>query len=233
MTYVMSDLHGEYEKYIRMLRTIRFSDDDVLYILGDVLDRGEHPIRILTDMSMRANVIPLRGNHEELAEHVLRRLCVEITAENCESHLTPEDLDAMSSWLLDGGATTIEEFTKLPMDDRLFLLEYLEEFTDIEEITVGDSTFVLTHAGLSDFHPDKPLADYAPFRYGIDETDYETRYYPDKYLVTGHIPTLRISPEHDGRIYIRNGHIAIDCGATFDRPLGCLRLDDMMEFYVK
>ena len=30
MTYVMSDLHGEYEKYIRMLRTIRFSDDDVL-----------------------------------------------------------------------------------------------------------------------------------------------------------------------------------------------------------
>ena len=31
---------------------------------------------------------------------------------------------------------------------------------------------------------------------------------------------------------MKNNHIAIDCGAVFNFGLGCLRLDDMKEFYV-
>jgi serine/threonine protein phosphatase 1 len=58
------------------------------------------------------------------------------------------------------------------------------------------------------------------------------RYYPDKYLVTGHVPTFTIDPACEGRIYIRNGHIAIDCGACHGKNLGCIRLDDLAEFYV-
>ena len=38
MIYVMSDLHGCYDKYERMLKKISFSKDDILYILGDVVD---------------------------------------------------------------------------------------------------------------------------------------------------------------------------------------------------
>ena len=38
-TYVMSDIHGEYEKYCRMLEKIALSEEDTLYILGDVVDR--------------------------------------------------------------------------------------------------------------------------------------------------------------------------------------------------
>ena len=40
MTYVMSDLHGHYQKYLQMLDMIHFSDNDDLYMLGDVVDRG-------------------------------------------------------------------------------------------------------------------------------------------------------------------------------------------------
>ena len=40
MTYVMSDIHGHYDKYREMLETIEFAADDTLYVLGDVLDRG-------------------------------------------------------------------------------------------------------------------------------------------------------------------------------------------------
>ena len=36
MIYAMSDLHGYYDKYTKMLEKITFSDDDTLYILGDV-----------------------------------------------------------------------------------------------------------------------------------------------------------------------------------------------------
>ena len=68
MTYVISDIHGQYEKYIAMLEKISFSDDDTLYVLGDVVDRGEGSMRILYDMSMRPNVIPIMGNHEHMAQ---------------------------------------------------------------------------------------------------------------------------------------------------------------------
>lgn len=40
MTYVMSDLHGMYDKFIAMLEKIDFSDSDELFIIGDIIDRG-------------------------------------------------------------------------------------------------------------------------------------------------------------------------------------------------
>lgn len=40
MIYCVSDIHGELDKFERMLKLIRFSDSDHLYIIGDVIDRG-------------------------------------------------------------------------------------------------------------------------------------------------------------------------------------------------
>ena len=74
MTYVMSDLHGCYDKYAQMLEKICFGDGDTLYILGDVIDRGPDGIKILMDMMGRKNVIPIIGNHESLALSSLKLL---------------------------------------------------------------------------------------------------------------------------------------------------------------
>ena len=35
------------------------------------------------------------------------------------------------------------------------------------------------------------------------------------------------------RIYKKNNHIAIDCGAVYGNRLGCICLDTMEEFYVE
>ena len=42
--YVMSDIHGEADRFSAMLETIHFSSQDTLYILGDVIDRGPEGI---------------------------------------------------------------------------------------------------------------------------------------------------------------------------------------------
>ena len=47
MIYVLSDLHGMYDKFIQMLELIQFSSSDQLYILGDVVDRGKNSIKCL------------------------------------------------------------------------------------------------------------------------------------------------------------------------------------------
>ena len=71
MTYVTSDIHGCYDRYEKMLEKIGFSDEDMLYVLGDVLDYGPQPLAVLQDMSMRANVIPILGNHEFAAYEII------------------------------------------------------------------------------------------------------------------------------------------------------------------
>jgi predicted MPP superfamily phosphohydrolase len=57
-----------------MLEKIRFNDKDTLYVLGDVIDHSSKPIEVLCDMSERANVIPIVGNHEYVAMTVLKQL---------------------------------------------------------------------------------------------------------------------------------------------------------------
>ena len=234
MTYVMSDLHGQYRQYKDMLRLIRFSDADELYILGDVVDRGPDSMKLLLDMSMYPNIVPILGNHDLTAEHLLTLLNVEITEQNHDVRLTSDSIKALSGWLLDGGQETLTDFRNLSPELRADVLDYLAEFAPYEELTVGGKRFTLVHAGIPDFDPDRPLEDYDERALLIERTDYSRRYYPDPnhYLVTGHTPTALIDPEYDGRIYRRHGHIAIDCGAVFGKRLGCIRLDDFEEFYV-
>ena len=47
MYYVISDIHGDYESFYKMLHQINFSSDDYLYILGDIVDKGQDNLRLL------------------------------------------------------------------------------------------------------------------------------------------------------------------------------------------
>ena len=232
MTYVMSDIHGQYEKYMRMLETIAFTDDDDLYVLGDVIDRGEHSVKILLNMSMRGNVFPILGNHEMMALSVLRKLCVEITDENVDSQVGYDDIKALTMWQMDGGDKTLAEFKGLDRDTKLAVIEYLEEFSPYEELHVNGREYLLVHGGVPLSKVSLPMEEQSLGEILTERPDYSVRYFEDKYLVTGHTPTVSIADEYDGKMYIKNGHIAIDCGAGFGKPLGCIRLEDHAEFYV-
>ena len=62
--YVLSDIHGHYNVFIKMLEKIKFSDDDVLYILGDCCDRGPDSLKIYLYIQKFKNIHLIRGNHE-------------------------------------------------------------------------------------------------------------------------------------------------------------------------
>ena len=72
--YVISDIHGQYKTYKRMLRAIDLKPEDTLYVLGDVIDRGPDGIKILCDMMKRSNVRMFMGNHELLMLDALKNL---------------------------------------------------------------------------------------------------------------------------------------------------------------
>ena len=228
----MSDIHGEYEKYISMLQKISFKDRDTLYVLGDVVDRGERPIDILQDMMVRPNVYPIIGNHELMALDMLKTLSVEITDKNYATHINEELMKNLMQWQTDGGETTIKQFQKLPSDEREYVLEYFEEFAPYEFVKVGSRKFLLVHSGLGNFSEDKDLDDYSLEELTYIRPDFDKKYFEDEnfYIVSGHTPTLAISGKP--KIYKNKNNICIDCGATFDGKLACLCLDTMEEFYI-
>lgn len=232
MTYVISDIHGEYEKYVEMLDKIRFTDSDTLYVLGDVVDRGDCPVDILLNMMSRANVFPIMGNHELMALDLLKELTLEITDDNVDTHLNAELMNKLLEWQLNGGDTTMKQFQKLSKDEREYVLEYLEEFAPYELIKVGNRKFLLVHSGLGNFSPDKELDEYTLEELTYIRPDYDKIYFAadNLFIVGGHTPTLAISGKPE--IYKNNNNICIDCGAAFDGKLACLCLDTMEEFYV-
>ena len=233
MIYVMSDIHGEYEKYLAMLEKIRFSQEDTLFVLGDAVDRGKEPMKVLKDMAGRENVYFLKGNHEGMASCVLRRLNVEITEENAEGHLDGETMMAIMEWLSNGGGTTMKEFRALPPEEKEDILDYIDDAPLYEIVDVGEKTFVLVHAGLGNFAPGKKLREYSFDEIACMRPDYERQYFDDPsiYIVCGHTPTLAVTGKAE--IYHSHNNILIDCGAAFSGRLACLCLDTMEEFYVE
>ena len=120
------------------------------------------------------------------------------------------------------------------MDQREEILDYLKEFRLYEEVCAGGNDYVLVHGGLENFSEKKKLSDYSPDELIYCRTDYSKPLFSgNKYLVTGHTPTMAI-PENPkpGYIYRANNHIAIDCGAAFlGGRLGAICLDTGEEFY--
>ena len=240
--YVMSDIHGMYDKYEEMLCKIRFSDSDMLFVLGDVLDRGSEGMKVLWSMMMYPNIIPILGNHDYMAAQSLRMLMQEVTEDSIKK-LDKEILTGLTQWAQTGGMETIAEFRKLDHDERESVLDYLDEFELFDEVKVGGKTFVLVHAGLDNFDPKRPLEDYGLHEVIFHHPDYDKVYFPDKYLVTGHTPTRMTFEGEDfwhadpGKSYkdeivFVNNHIAIDCGCGYGGRLGCLCLNTMETFYV-
>ena len=103
-----------------------------------------------------------------------------------------------------------------------------------DELEVNGKKFHLSHSVpnkktmLAHVSESIPYTDYL-----AGTPEYDKIYFEDKYIVTGHTPTIFIGPKYDGKIYIKNNHIAIDCGTVFGRSLGCICLNDFKEYYVK
>lgn len=232
MYYVMSDIHGEYEKYLYMLEKIHFSEKDILFVLGDMVDRGQKPLTVIRDMMTRPNVFPMMGNHDFLALYLLDKLSPEIEQLNFNS-LTVEDINDVLLWLQDGGETTIAQYQMLSPEERREVLEFLSELPLYETLDIGEKTFILVHAGLGNFRPDKKLSEYTPEELIMTRENPDRKFFEDDniFIINGHTPTPLITGKPE--IYHSANNIYIDCGACFEGGrLACLCLDTMQEFYI-
>lgn len=229
MIYAVSDLHGSFDKFKRLLKEIKFNDNDVMYVIGDIVDYGEEPIELLCDLSMRYNVIPIVGDHDFRALRLLGELDKMLRGESTPD---PEVISEMTQWIQDGGQKTMEGFKALDADMKEGVIEYLEDMSLYEEVEAGGKKYILVHAGIADFDADTPLDDYMPEDFISQPLDVERQLIDGVTLIVGHVPTYEIAGAEKGRIYHGEGAVAIDCGAAFGEPLACLCLDNGKEYYI-
>ena len=222
MIYVTANLHGDVAGYKKLLETIKFADRDLLYVLGDSVDFGDGSMELLTDMSMRVNVYPLAGEHDFKALRMLSGFEKMLKDGSAPS---PEFSAEMTAWVQDGGMPTLTGYRALDAEMREGVIDYLSDCMLCDEFEVGDTTYVLAHAGLGNYDPDKMPEDYLPEEV-FDTTLPDPSFFEEKTLIVGHVPTK------SGKIERRDGVIYLDCGASRGGKIACLCLDTGEEFYV-
>lgn len=230
MTYVMSDIHGNYEAFKKMLREINFTDDDLLYIAGDLVDYGSESMDLICDISMRANVYAVVGDHDFTALKMLAKFDRVLASGEAPD---AEFAAAMKEWVSDGGAPTLEGFRRLDGEMREGVIDYLSDLALFEEITVKDQDYVIVHAGIRNFGAETVLDELGPDDFIYESLDPEREYYEDKTVIAGHIHTNELPDPEPNMIYYGNGTIFLDCGSDKNGTLGCLCLDNGKEFYVR
>lgn len=255
MYYVMSDIHGCYKEFIKMLQLINFSENDTLYILGDVLDRGENPLEILEYIMNHGNIILLMGNHENMMLNYFKTKNIFIKKYY------------KLNWIFNGGNTTLNELNKLENVNKYYT--FISNLPLYKEITINNKTYLLVHAGIKPYK-NKSLKEILKKQKRYNFFDIRSRFILNQYnfpfiVIFGHTKVKKIFESYmkidknrkyriknykiykiekifqtkknsfcnkDLKILNLNSKIAIDCGCFGGGKLACLRLNDMKEFYI-
>ena len=137
------------------------------------------------------NVICIVGNHEYMALECLEFLMKEITDMSIEE-LDEKMLDNLVTWQYNGSKSTINEFRQLDSETRRDVIDFIKDFLIYEEIAVNGKNYLLVHAGLGNYLPDKDIEDYSIHELIWTRADYDVQYFKNTYVVTGHTPTQMI-----------------------------------------
>jgi len=236
MIYVLSDIHGQRRRFDSIMKQINLQPEDTLYVLGDVIDRYPDGIRILRQLMAMPNVKMLLGNHELM---MLETLYYPIPA----WEVWPEDYRTRlrNRWYHNGGGITHNYLKRIKKTIRQEIFEYLDHLPTNYEIEVNGKKYILTHAAPAIEYP-KHAHKYDSERMFAVWKRYEV--YPKlegKTIIFGHTPTRHYYAKNPMQIWYGDGCIGIDCGCMYPEcgdmwtgqlgRLGCLRLDDMKEFY--
>lgn len=232
-TYCISDLHGYYKEFLEILDYIQFSDDDILYILGDVFDKGPQVYELCRYIETHNNIILLKGNHELMAEQA-------ISGDYADWYL----------WFhRNGGCQTYRSFYKnheyfkgthllgYPEDStKEKIRDFVRQLPLYKEIEVNKQKYLLVHAGIN---PKIPLKDQSEedLLWIRNEFWQSQVNIEDIIVVFGHTPASCLHNSfNDFSVWFDTKHkdkIGIDGGIFI--PVGqvnCLRLDDMQVFTI-
>lgn len=227
LNYLVSDLHGFFDSFCDLLQLINFGKEDTLYILGDVIDRGPQPVALLQLIMSEPNMHLLLGNHEDMLLGFLHD-------------------GVLARWMRNGGGVTLNQWQRLTGPLQLELTDFLRSCP----LYLLRNQYLLVHSGLHVAdgmraeNPATVLALQEKNQLIWSREEFFNRPALSQVVTifghtsTGRIRALRGLPEEvpftiwQDELY--QDKIGIDCGSynPTGGQLGCLRLEDLQQFYV-
>lgn len=226
MRYVISDIHGEYALFMRLMDKIKFSGSDTLYVCGDLIDKGGESVRLLKAVKSLPNARCILGNHD----YALLRYYWSLMKDS------PEDFSAVLKKLED----FISPRDREPLGwDEMDWLESLPFFIEEDE-------FICVHAGLPLDGDCRivPLQSVKPMFLLEDRTFMRPDVIPkdSKCVFFGHTPTRYVRNCDEIIAYGRSNEcrsisdyikVHLDTGVYLGSVLGCFCVDTCRAHYVK
>lgn len=197
--YAISDIHGCYDTFSRLLGRLGLQKSDRLILLGDYIDRGEKSrevIDLILDLAGKGyDVTPLLGNHESMMLNAYRNRSM------------------LPLWLYNSGSDTLESFGISDLSGME--TRYLEFFMNLRYYETSGN-FIFVHAGFNDETPDPFIDNYTM----IWETrpQYNNPVFKGKTIIHGHRPkTIEFV---NNLIKDKSMVIPIDTGCVYSRESG-------------
>lgn len=229
MTYLISDIHGEYDLFLRLLDKIKFSGGDRLISCGDIIDKGDDSVRLLKYIMAMPNAKCINGNHE----YDFLKLYWGLMRQN------GNDFGRISDRL----RACFPRYGELLDEETVKWVESLPYYIKEEE-------FICVHAGLPLDGQGRALPPSSATReqlvYDRNFKDPQVEVKTDKCIFYGHTPSNYILNGPAKIIaYRRRGvpadshkigdfyKIHLDTGVWIGGVLGCFCLENCKAYYVK
>ena len=261
-TYAISDIHGCYDEFQRMLDNISFSDGDRLFLAGDYIDRGPKSYEMLRWLENPPNnVIAIRGNHDEEFASCIDLMRQTDRTEGLET-LPDSNQDALAlydttSYLLRkkspeqapffdmyGTVGKLLRSSKVTLSLLAAWADMIRDMPFFAKFAIRCRTCVVVHAGYREkgFTNEREASEF--YLYAREE-GVDSGGIPHGIIVAGHTPTVvKGSFAYTGGTVFRSYDperdcvfYDIDCGCVLRRKypqarLACLHLEDEKVYYV-
>lgn len=228
---MISDIHNDYKRLLAILKKIKFSESDHLYVLGDVFDRAgteADPVGVyFTLLGLEDRCSFVMGNHDLWLAEYVKKYYQEM----------PRKRDRIGKYYYNSFDLMTERITEV---DMLEIADAVLTWPLQLSISVEGQNYLFAHAMTSP--ADAIEAEY----YYLMGSELGFPYLKngiDGYIsVCGHNPTSTIREWYGDEIRPKRPEIwkngkqnvyMIDCGCGFSSGrLACMRLEDKMEYYV-
>lgn len=203
---VIGDVHGHYDALKSLLKEVAPQQNDQIYFLGDLIDRGSQSAQ-LVEFVIQNNYPCLLGNHEQM-------LIEAVGYGEINSQL-------FQAWLYSGGHSTILSYNNKIPQEHIDWFKKLPLYLDLGDIW-------LVHAGVD---PTLTLDEQTSEEFcWIREPFHRSTkpYFPDKLIVTGHTITFTLPGVKPGKIAAGPGWLNIETGAYHPKS-GWLTALDLTE----
>lgn len=233
MIYVTSDIHGRLDRLKKLIQVIDLKQDDKLYIIGDLVDRGDQPIETIEYVMNHPQIEVIMGNHDEMMLYSLRY----------------KDEVQIERWGRNGCEPTIEGFSKRTAEEQEKILDFIE---NLPYFKIINNKYLLVHGG---FEPERLFENMEKmsFQDALNEQKHRLVWVRDDFLKNKALDNLITIFGHSTRRYINKAleleenlpyeiwfdeeykdKIGIDTANCHEKGrLACLRLEDKKVFYIE